>query len=356
MVGARPQFIKLAPLIHELKKYEEIEAIILHTGQHYDVKLSSNFFEELDIPNPDYNLEVGSQNAINQMADIMVKMDLIIKEILPSLVIVFGDTNSTAAAAIVAAKNNIKLAHIEAGLREWNKSIPEETNKLITDSLADYYFCPTPTAVEILQKQGIVEGVLLTGDIGMDIIKSYKNEYDTKSEEFLSKYNITSKKYFFVTCHRSSNTDTKYNLSQILEALNGLDAPVIFPIHPRTLKMLNTFGLEKGIGNHIQLIEPIGFIETQILIRHAKIVITDSGGIIKEAYFHKTKSIIIDKQTEWVEIIKEGWSFISGPNAASILNNTFNQNIPTSHSNQLGDGTASNKIVRYLIEKFDNLH
>jgi UDP-N-acetylglucosamine 2-epimerase len=356
VVGARPQFIKLAPLMHEILKHDQLEPIIIHTGQHYDANLSANFFEELNIPNPQFNLEVGSQNAIQQIAEIMVKMDPIIKNINPQLIIVFGDTNSTAAASIVAAKNNIKLAHVEAGLREWNKSIPEETNKLITDALTDFYFCPTLTAVEILKKQGINDGVLLSGDIGMDILLSNKSMIERETSEVMSRFSINKNEYYLVTCHRTSNTDNKENLKNIIDALNKLEKKVIFPIHPRTQKMIQFFDIQKTIANHIRLVSPIGFIETQVLIKNARMVLTDSGGIIKEAYFHKTPSVIIDKQTEWVEIVEERWSKVVGPNTNLILESIKDNKIPTIHSYKLGDGTASKKIVQYLIEKLNNLH
>jgi UDP-N-acetylglucosamine 2-epimerase len=356
VVGARPQFIKLAPLMHEILKHNQLEPIIIHTGQHYDANLSANFFEELNIPNPQFNLEVGSQDTIQQIAEIMVKMDPIIKNIKPQLIIVFGDTNSTAAASIVAAKNNIKLAHVEAGLREWNKSIPEETNKLITDALTDYYFCPTPTAINILYKMGKTEGVILSGDIGMDILVTNAASIEKATIGILDQYNLEKNDYYLVTCHRTSNTDVKENIESIIVALNKLDKKVIFPLHPRTQKMIQFFDIQKTIANHIQLVSPLGFIETQVLIKNASIVLTDSGGIIKEAYFHKTPSVIIDKQTEWVEIVKEGWSKVVGPNTNLILESIKDHKIPTIHSYKLGDGTASKKIVQYLMEKLNNLH
>jgi len=345
-VGARPQFIKCAPLSKQLKNY--FDEIIVHTGQHYDDSLSASFFTELGIEPPKYNLQVGSGSATWQIAIIMMKLDEVFEIEKPDCVVVFGDTNSTAAAAIVAAKHKIKIAHIEAGLREFDKTIPEETNKLITDILCDYYFCPTNTAVDILKSMGITKDVFNVGDVMIDII--FKNYDKIKANESIFfDLNITKKNYILFTCHRASNTDNAANLEQILSAINVIDETVVFPMHPRTKKFIekNNLGYLIDKKNIITTL-PLGYFDTQSLILNSKYVITDSGGITKEAYFYKVQGVLVDKQTEWVETINEGWNLQAGPNTKSIINSIALLGNPKAHSNCLGNGQASEKIAEIL--------
>jgi UDP-N-acetylglucosamine 2-epimerase len=346
VVGARPQFIKLAALSPQIRKY--FTEVIVHTGQHYDKNLSDNFFEELNIPHPDYNLEIGSGTAGFQIGNMILKLEEVFIKENPSCVIVFGDTNSTAAASIVAAKLNIKLAHIEAGLREFDKSIPEETNKLITDILTDYYFCPTSTGVRILKTMGITNNVYNVGDVMIDLIENNKEKIKD-GLDVLNKYNVKSKDFVFVTVHRASNTDNIENLKEILNALLQINQIIIFPVHPRTYFKIIEAGLENIFTKeNIIKIEPLGYFETQTLINHAKYVLTDSGGVTKEAYYHKTQAILLDKQTEWVETINEGWNIQAGPNSKNILNAIKNLKKPEFQSSFLGKGDASKKISEIL--------
>lgn len=353
IVGARPNFVKVAPVSKALAETGEFEEIIVHTGQHYDYLLSEAFFHELEIPAPKYNLEIGSGRQAWQLGKMIAGIDAVIEKECPDAIVVFGDTNSTAAGAIAGAKNNIPVAHVEAGLREFNKSIPEEVNKLLTTASTDLYFCPTPTGVSNLAKIGITENVHLVGDVGIDlifnnleIIEAIKLGGDLKLPP-----NLIAGQYFFVTCHRAANTEDPEMLQEILSTLEALPLPYILPLHPRTKRAIETFGLPMPTG----AIAPTGFFETQALIRNARMVITDSGGIIKEAYFHKTPGIIIDKQTEWVETVEEGWSVVAGPDKKRILEaveaksgGDFNSPPELPHSNCLGDGTASQKIVSII--------
>ncbi len=348
--------------------------VLVHTGQHYDHELSQQFFDELGLPTPQYNLEIGSGRHAFQMGQILIKLDAVLEKEQPDMVVVFGDTNSTSAAAITVAKNNIPLAHVEAGLREWNKRIPEEINKLLTDSVTDLYFCPTPTGVENLEKQGITDGVHLVGDIGIDLIvnnleKIEKNKtalFDrlnqtpapegsqiTSSNKLLIKnHQITEGEYFFMTCHRASNTDDVEKLKQILSVFDDINEPIIFPIHPRTRATVEKHGLQYLLEKpHVQVIEPIGFWDTQTLIRHAKMVLTDSGGVIKEAYFHKVRCCILDNQIEWIEAVNEGWSKITGANRLKIIDAIKTFETPTVFSGFLGDGTAAQQIV-FIINSY----
>ena len=348
IVGARPQFIKAAPLSKAIAESENLMEVMVHTGQHYDYALSQQFFDELGLPTPQYNLEIGSARHAVQMGQILIKLDAVLEIEKPDMVIVFGDTNSTAAAAIAAAKNNIPLAHVEAGLREWNKMIPEEINKLLTDAVTDLYFCPTQTGVENLKKSGITQNVFNTGDIGIDLIVNNLDKIEN-NQSILKNLEMTGGSYFFMTCHRASNTNDVENLKQILSIFEDISEPIIFPIHPRTRAIIEQNGLGHFLEKkNLKAIEPIGFWDTQTLIRHAKMVLTDSGGVVKEAYFHQIPCLIMDKQIEWIESVNEGWSHIVGASQENILNKIHNFGIPTSQSHFLGNGTAAKQIVSHL--------
>ena len=361
VVGARPQFIKAAPLSKMIAETEGLTEVMVHTGQHYDYALSQQFFDELKIAPPQYNLEVGSGRHVVQMAEIMRKFDVVLEIEKPDLVIVFGDTNSTAAAAIVAAKNHIPLAHIEAGLREFNKSTPEEINKMLTDSVTDLYFPPTKTGVKNLEKQGIFDKVFLTGDIGIDLIVNNLEKINANLTIFETLgFNVENESpnipisqypnYYFMTCHRAANTDNIENFKQIMAAVAQLDAPVVFPIHPRTRASVE----QNGLGDllkipNLKLIEPIGFWDTQTLIRHAKMVLTDSGGVIKEAYFHRVGCIILQNEIEWIEAVEEGWALLSGNQTERILTDIGQFKTPSVWSGFLGDGHAAKRIVEAIL-------
>ena len=331
------------------EKTDSLEHIIVHTGQHYDTNLSDIFFQDLGIPMPNYHLGVGSLRHASQMGQIMIQLDQILEKEQPDMVLVFGDTNSTAAAAITAAKNNIPIAHIEAGLREWNKQIPEEINKLLTDAVTDLYFCPTETGVKNLASQGIIKGVFNVGDIGIDLI--FNNE--KRINAVINKLNIEIQKpYFFVTCHRAANTDNVENLKEILSTFQEIQENIIFPLHPRTRKVIERENLSHFLEQpNIKVIEPIGFWETQFLIKNAKMCLTDSGGVIKEAYFHRVPAIIIDAQTEWIETVQEGWNIVTGANKTKILDAIKHWQRPTIHTQALGNGTAARKIIE-IIQKY----
>jgi UDP-N-acetylglucosamine 2-epimerase len=345
VVGARPQFIKLAATSLEIRKI--FNEVIVHTGQHYDFKMSSSFFNELNIPEPDYNLEIGSDTACKQIAQIILKLEGIVAKENPDIMIVFGDTNSTAAASIVAAKMNIKLVHVEAGLREFNKQVPEETNKLITDILSDYYFSPTQTGVINLKQMGITRNVYNIGDVTIDLIKRLEEKIES-NYQLLEKFNVERSKYYYITCHRAANTDNKERLTEILSIFSEIDLPFIFPIHPRTRKMIKEFNLEYLLSKNVICIDPIGFIDSQTFIKNAKASITDSGGVIKETYYHKVPGIIIDTQSEWIETIEEGWNHLIGPHKTKIINKLNNLKKPALHSNCIGNGTASEIMVKLL--------
>ena len=353
LLGNRPHFIKAASVSRVIAKNASLEEIIVHSGQHYDQSMSGNFFEELGLPLPKYNLEVGSKSPVEQMAEIMTKLQAIIDYEQPDLMVVYGDTNTTASGAITAAKNNIKLAHIEAGLREFDKSIPEEVNKLLTDSVTDLFFSPTQTGVDNLKDENKTDKVYLSGDVGIDLIYFSKDIIEKTAVSILQKHKLEARKYIFMTCHRQANTDIKENLEEILRAVDQIDETIVFAMHPRTKKAIANHGLGRYLTNsHIIILDPLKFWETQALISNARICLTDSGGVIKESYFHKVPGIIIDQQTEWLETIDEGWNHIAGPHKDKILELVHTIKKPEYHSNCLGDGTASERIVNVFLESF----
>jgi UDP-N-acetylglucosamine 2-epimerase len=351
IVGARPQFIKLAPLCDEIRKHKDIEHIVINSGQHYDYQMSKQFFDELNILTPKYNLEVGSGSHLYQMGNILLKLDVIFDEENPDIVIVFGDTNTTSAAAIASAKKNIPLVHVEAGLREFNKKVPEEINKLLTDAVSDLYFSPTETGVGNLKNAGVVKNVFNVGDIGIDLLFNFRKNIEIIEPQILTKYSLQKSEYVFMTCHRAANTDSLENISGILNAVKNISSKVIFPIHPRTKQAIANFNIDITVIPNLLIVEPVGFFETQVLIKNAKFCLTDSGGVIKEAYFYKVQAIIIDTQTEWVETVNEGWNQLVGPKEEEILKAVSNTEVkPTQHSNALGNGTASTKIISIVKE------
>jgi UDP-N-acetylglucosamine 2-epimerase len=349
IVGARPQFIKLAAL-HRAMQYETgLEHIIVHSGQHYDENLSERFFKELNIPVPDYNLGIGSETHNIQIARCISLLDPLLEREKPDMVVVFGDTNTTAAGAITAAKRNIALCHIEAGLREFNKSIPEEVNKLLTDAVTDLFFVPTMAGMQNLQAAGITKNVFLTGDISLDLLYHLPD-----NDTILRALNVERKRYIFMTCHRDANTSSPKLLEEILTGAALCGLPIVFTMHPRTKKAIETFGLGRLLPAEAYIvIDPLGFYDTQQLIRNAAAVITDSGGVIKEAYFHKVHGIITDTQTEWVETVEEGWNSVAGPDRYKIQAAFKNWTTPERHSNCIGDGKAGARIVTEIIQFLD---
>ena len=297
IVGARPQFIKCAPVSRELRK--EHEEILVHTGQHYDANMSDIFFEELSIPRPDYNLGIGSGEQGEQTGRMLAEIEKVLLKEQPDMVLVYGDTNSTLAGALAAAKLHIPVAHVEAGLRSFDKTMPEEINRILTDHISDLLFCPTQTAIDNLAKEGITteNGVYLTGDVMVDALQYNLNiakEKSTIIEDLSSNFSVHSDSkmespidlkndgYYVATVHRASNTDSEENLKNIMEAFAALDRPVIFPAHPRTVKYLKNYGLYEIItskSSNIYLIEPLPYLDMLSLMAYATKILTDSGGI-----------------------------------------------------------------------------
>jgi len=318
VVGARPQFIKLAPLSKILRE-NGISEIIVHTGQHYDENMNDLFFKELEIPEPDYNLGIGSGNHGEQTGRMLIEIEKIMLKEKPDLVIVYGDTNSTLAGALAASKLHIKLAHVEAGLRSFNKRMPEEINRVLTDHVSDILFCPTQTAVENLKNEGITNGVYLVGDVMFDALLHFSKISDMKSN-VLERLNIKPKEYYLATIHRAENTDNYERLKNILTAFSKMDEMVVFPIHPRTRKMINYYGLDDLLENdNVKVIDPVGYLDMLKLEKNAKAILTDSGGVQKEAFWLKVPCITLRDETEWVETVNLGWNRLVGSDVEKIL-------------------------------------
>lgn len=320
IVGARPNFIKLAPIYRRLK--EGVNHIIIHTGQHYDFEMSSIFFKEFDLPQPDYNLEVGSGPPASQTAEMIkgVEQILIANNFNFDVVLVYGDTNSTFAGAFAAAKSNIKVAHVEAGLRSFDRRMPEEINRLLTDNISDYLFAPTKTSVNNLINEHIRGQVYDTGDISVEII----NEAIKLSQKnnILNELNLEPKDYILFTMHRAENTKSDVTFSTILRVFEKVSSKIIFPIHPRTKNILHKNNLLSKFQRleNLRLISPLGYIDFITLIQNAQKVVTDSGGIQKESYLLNVPCVTIRENTEWVETIEEGMNRLVGTDASSIVN------------------------------------
>jgi UDP-GlcNAc3NAcA epimerase len=311
VVGARPQFIKLSALSKELRKRHQ--EIILHTGQHYDDGLSEIFFSELSIPEPDYNLGIGSAEHGEQTGRMLKGIEEVLLLDKPDLVIVYGDTNSTLAGALATVKQKIPVAHVEAGLRSFKKSMPEEINRILTDHVSSLLFCPTNTSVQNLRKEGITKGVYLVGDVMYDSLREHIKRAE-KVSAIMRKLNLSKKDFYLVTIHRAENTDLRENLKKIVQILAELDKKTIFPIHPRTKKSLSEFSLLDKMESkgHLLLIDPVSYLDMLVLEKNARCVLTDSGGVQKEAFFLNTPCLTLREETEWVETLKNGRNSLVG--------------------------------------------
>jgi UDP-GlcNAc3NAcA epimerase len=345
VIGARPQFIKAAAVSNILRK--DHEEVLIHTGQHYDENMSKVFFEELNIPKPDYNLEVGSGNHGKQTGTMLIKLEEIYEKERPDLVLVYGDTNSTLAGALCASKLLIPVAHVEAGLRSFNMAMPEEQNRILTDHISKYLFVPTESAVKNLKSEGIVKGVYNVGDVMYDAVLNFKNLAEEKSD-IIDRLSLSDNNYILTTIHRAENTNDINRLENIIHGLNECGKVVILPLHPRTKKYIDEYGL--NFNKNIKVIEPIGYLEMISLEMHAEKIVTDSGGVQKEAFFMGKPCITMRDETEWIETIENGWNVIVGTHKDKILNSILNFVPKEPQRDIFGDGKAANKILE-IIER-----
>jgi len=347
VVGARPQFIKSAPVSKILCEAGHVE-FLLHTGQHYDHRMSQIFFEEMGIPKPNANLGVGSGSHGEQTGQMLIQIEEILLAEKPDWVLVYGDTNSTIAGALAAVKLHIPIAHVEAGLRSFNRTMPEEHNRVLTDHCADLLFCPTQTAINNLTNEGISHGVYLVGDTMYDAVLQF-SEIARQRSTILQDLELTSKEYLLATVHRPYNTDIPENLTSIISAFLEIDKPVVFPVHPRTRKAITTLGMNIPTNSTLQLIEPVGYLDMLILEQNAQLMLTDSGGMQKESYFFEIPCITLRPETEWVETVEAGWNVLVGANKAEIIETIQNFVKPQRHPLLYGDGQASAHIINTLI-------
>jgi UDP-N-acetylglucosamine 2-epimerase len=347
IVGARPQFIKIAAVSRRLRR--DAEEVLIHTGQHYDNNLSNIFFEELDIPQPKFNLGIGSGSHGHQTGQMMAKIEEVLIDEKPDWVLVYGDTNSTLAGALAAVKLHIKIAHIEAGLRSYNRLMPEEINRVLTDHVSDLLFCPSDVAVSNLAKEGITEGVINVGDVMVDSLL-FASEKAKGSSNIEEAYGVMPGKYLLATLHRAENTDVSHRLSNILEAFSSIDTPILFPMHPRTRKAISEFGFDEKLSNPlINIIQPVGYLDMVLVEQSARMILTDSGGIQKEAYVLKVPCITLRDETEWVETVQTGWNILVGADIHQIVDAVKNFQEPADHPQLYGDGNAGQRIIDHIL-------
>lgn len=347
VLGARPQFIKAGSVSREIAKHRDIQEIIVHTGQHYDTNMSDIFFEEMRIPKPDYFLGIGGKSHGSMTGQMIEKIEEILLKEKPDWVMVYGDTNSTLAGAIAASKLHIKIAHVEAGLRSFNMQMPEEINRILTDRISSALFCPTETSINNLHMEGFEHfncRIIHSGDVMQDGAQFYK--------KFAKKPPLDIKdNYILCTIHRAENTDNEKNLRNIFKALEEIAASrqVILPLHPRTKKIIENLGIKI---HNLTIIEPLGYLEMVWLIDHCSLVMTDSGGLQKEAFFFKKHCVTLREETEWVELVQHGFNILAGSDTNKILSCTSIMSEKQSNFdvNLYGNGQASQKIIEELLK------
>lgn len=347
IVGARPQFIKAAPVSKALRQAGHSEFLV-HTGQHYDPAMSQVFFDEMGIPEPDINLNVGSGSHARQTAQMLVKLEEVMLDQEPDWVLVYGDTNTTLAGALAAVKLGLPLAHVEAGLRSFNRSMPEEHNRVVADHCADTLFCPTKTAVANLKREGITKGVHLVGDTMYDAVLEF-SEIARERSTIMANLDLQAQGYILATVHRPYNTDVPENLSSILAAFSEIDESIVFPVHPRTRRKIAELNGNLRDMPNVKMIEPLGYLDILQLEQNARLIMTDSGGMQKEAYFFGVPCVTLRPETEWVETVEAGWNVIVGADSECIRNAAngwqWAKGIPRS---VFGDGFAARRIVAQL--------
>ncbi len=354
ILGARPQFIKAAPFSAAIRKH--CREILIHTGQHYDENMSKVFFDEMGIPEPDYNLGVGSGEHGKQTGEMLIKLEEVMLKEKPDYVVVFGDTNSTVAGALAASKLHIPVGHIEAGLRSFNRKMPEEINRIMTDVISTQLFCPTDNAVELLKREGISKEVYQCGDIMYDAMLHFLPVSEKKSG-ILETLELESKEYFLFTMHRPENTEDPQRIKSIFKGLQACDAPIVYPVHPRMRKVLNTPQIAEILNKlpQLRMIDPVGYLDMIQLEQHARKILTDSGGMQKEAFFLKRPCITIRDESEWVETVEAGYNVVVGADSDKIREAIRSFAPEHEAGKPYGDGSSAEiiagKIVEYVEDK-----
>lgn len=345
VVGIRPQYIKMAPLMKELEKDKEIEQIIINTGQHYDYKMAQQFFEDLKIPDAGYNLEVGSGTQAEQTAKMLVGIERVLNKEKPDVVLVVGDANSTLAGALASVKLHIPAGHIEAGLRSGNWQMPEETNRVLADHCSKFLFVPTKNAQETLQSENPMGKIFFTGDITVDVMR--KSLERAEKSSIMTKLKLTND-FILLTLHRPENVDNPERLEDVLRPLSKLEN-VVFPVHPRTEKMIRQFGLD-SLVEKFELTEPLGYFEFLMLLKNTSLVITDSGGVQKEAFLLKTPCVTFRNETEWPETVEAGANMLATPENIGYCIDLMKNKKIAYKENPFGDGNVPQRIIQILKE------
>ena len=345
IVGARPQFIKASALSRKLRRHHT--EFLVHTGQHYDYEMSQLFFDQLNIPKPEVNLEVGSGRQGEQTAIMLIGLEKLLINEKPDRVLIYGDTNSTLAGALAAAKLSIPIAHVEAGMRSFQRSMPEEINRILADHLSNLLLCSSKTAVKHLANEGITKGVHLVGDVMFDVLSEVIETVQGQSDT-LEKFGISKGKYLLLTIHRPRNTDNDLHLKSILETIETAQEPVIFPIHPRTSKALRRISYTPS--HHIQLVDPVSYTDMVQLEKSARMILTDSGGVQKEAYWLGIPCLTLREETEWIETVEQGWNRLVGADPVLIHQSILNFCPPQTRIPLYGQGQAAKRCYELLIK------
>jgi UDP-GlcNAc3NAcA epimerase len=373
IIGARPQFIKAAAVSRAIASHNRamqghdseaptlnveprilnlepgtLNEVIVHTGQHYDEGMSAIFFKELEIPEPAYNIGVGSGTHGKQTGEMLAAIEKLLMAEKPDWVLVYGDTNSTLAGALAAAKLHISVAHVEAGLRSFNRRMPEEINRVVTDHLSTVMFCPSQVSVDNLIVEGIEKGVSIVGDVMADALQFAAAKVSANSN-ILNRLGLQTQSYLLATVHRAENTDVPERLNNILSAFKAINQIIVFPVHPRTRKLLQSQGYQPP--KNVRLVDPLGYFDIIALEKSARIIMTDSGGMQKEAYWLKVPCITLRDETEWVETVEVGWNILTGADQKRICSAIQNFSPPTEHPVLYGNGRAAEKIIESLCER-----
>ena len=344
IVGARPQFVKLGPLSRELRKTHQ--EVIIHSGQHYDIQMNEVFFEDMEIPNPDFNLSIGSGSQGVQTGEILAAVEPILINEKPDLVIVYGDTNTTLAGALAAAKLGIRIAHVEACLRSFNRTMPEEINRVVTDHISDILLAPTDLAVKNARNEGLLAKCHLVGDIMVDSL-AFGLSKAHRDSKVIAELKLADNAYSLLTLHRPYNVDNPANLQHILSNLNALNRLIIFPVHPRTRNILQA--MPESSFSNIRYIQPQAYLDFLLLMENAQMILSDSGGIQKEAYLLRKPCITLRSETEWEETVNSGWNLLLPPNADNFPSAINSFCPPEAHPDIFGTNVAA-KMTKVLKE------
>jgi UDP-N-acetylglucosamine 2-epimerase (non-hydrolysing) len=348
IVGARPQFIKAFAVYRELRPNDE--EILVHTGQHYDQEMSDVFFEELGMPEPDYNLGVGSDSHGRQTAAMIEGIEDIIETEVPDVLLLYGDTNSTLAGAIAGAKMDPLVAHVEAGLRSYNREMPEETNRVLTDHASDLLFPPSESAAVTLEREGLTEGVQVVGDVMYDSILWARDVAEDEST-MLERLGLGENEFILSTVHRAGNTDNRDRLEAIVDALSNAPLPVVLPVHPRTENRLKDYGVWGHATSELEVIDSVGYLDFVRLLDASERVATDSGGVQKEAFYLDTPCVTMRDETEWVETVESGWNVLVGADRRAISDELSMERNLSDKPTPYGEGSAAENIVKILTKK-----